>query len=113
VSYGGQCSHEAGLITFGFIAADGAVWDANWTNAWFSQSLNVETGEWLPIAVWHISGISAALWVSISVWLGKVPLLVKLKPKTQCGLEFVFKLLSVGVIYILATVMYLGSGAFV
>jgi APA family basic amino acid/polyamine antiporter len=38
------------------------VWDANWTNAWTSQTLNVETGSWLPISgTALISGISAAL----------------------------------------------------
>jgi APA family basic amino acid/polyamine antiporter len=51
----------AGLIIFG-LWLQREVWDANWTNAWTSQTLNVETGSWLPISgTALISGISAAL----------------------------------------------------
>jgi APA family basic amino acid/polyamine antiporter len=45
---------SGGFDYFWFYGCKGEVWDANWTNAWTSQTLNVETGEWLPIAVWHI-----------------------------------------------------------
>jgi APA family basic amino acid/polyamine antiporter len=64
----------------------------NWANAW-TQSLNVETGSWLPIGgTALISGISAAFvgsMFSSVAWEGVTLLQVKLKPKTQCGFEFV------------------------
>ena len=40
----------AGLILFGFFAAKAEVWDANWANAWTSQSLDVASGSWMPIS---------------------------------------------------------------
>ena len=36
----------AGLIIFGFMAAKAEVWDANWSNAWVSQSMDVNSGSW-------------------------------------------------------------------
>jgi APA family basic amino acid/polyamine antiporter len=68
----------AGLIIFGFMAAK-RVWDA--TEAWTSQTLNVETGSWLPISgTALISGISAALvgsMFSSVAWKGVLLSLVK------------------------------------
>ena len=102
----------AGLIVFGFIAADGAVWDANWANAWSAQSLNVETGEWLPIGgLALISGISAAFvgsQFSSVAWEGVTFIAGEIKnPKRNVGLSLFLGTLIVSVIYILANVMYL------
>ena len=102
----------AGLIVFGFIAADGAVWDANWANAWSAQSLNVDTGEWLPIGgLALISGISAAFvgsQFSSVAWEGVTFIAGEIKnPKRNVGLSLVLGTLIVSVIYILANVMYL------
>ncbi|OUD34496.1 APC family permease [Flavobacterium sp. FPG59] len=102
----------AGLIIFGFIAADGAVWDANWANAWQAQSLNVETGEWLPIGgIALISGISAAFvgsQFSSVAWEGVTFIAGEIKnPKRNVGLSLFLGTLLVSVIYIVANVMYL------
>ena len=102
----------AGLIIFGFIAADGAVWDANWANAWSAQSLNVDTGEWLPIGgLALISGISAAFvgsQFSSVAWEGVTFIAGEIKnPKRNVGLSLFLGTLIVSVIYILANVMYL------
>jgi APA family basic amino acid/polyamine antiporter len=99
----------AGLIIFGFMAK-AEVWDANWTNAWTSQTLNVETGSWLPISgTALISGISAALvgsMFSSVAWEGVTFIAGEIKSK-QRGIEFVLGTLIVSVIYILANIMYL------
>ncbi|QZK91111.1 amino acid permease [Flavobacterium sp. CHNK8] len=102
----------AGLIIFGFIAADSAVWDANWANAWQAQSLNVETGEWLPIGgIALISGISAAFvgsQFSSVAWEGVTFIAGEIKnPKRNVGLSLFLGTLLVSVIYIVANVMYL------
>ena len=102
----------AGLIVFGFIAAAGAVWDANWANAWSAQSLNVDTGEWLPIGgLALISGISAAFvgsQFSSVAWEGVTFIAGEIKnPKRNVGLSLFLGTLIVSVIYILANVMYL------
>ncbi|MBQ0907849.1 amino acid permease [Flavobacterium sp. F-328] len=102
----------AGLIIFGFMAADSAVWDANWANAWQAQSLNVETGEWLPIGgIALISGISAAFvgsQFSSVAWEGVTFIAGEIKnPKRNVGLSLFLGTLLVSVIYIVANVMYL------
>ncbi|RDI53663.1 APC family permease [Flavobacterium glaciei] len=102
----------AGLIIFGFIAADATVWDANWANAWTAQSLNVDAGEWLPISgVALISGISAAFvgsQFSSVAWEGVTFIAGEIKnPKRNVGLSLFLGTLLVSVIYILANVMYL------
>ena len=102
----------AGLIIFGFIAADSAVWDANWANAWQAQSLNVDTGEWLPIGgIALISGISAAFvgsQFSSVAWEGVTFIAGEIKnPKRNVGLSLFLGTLLVSVIYIVANVMYL------
>lgn len=102
----------AGLIIFGFIAADSAVWDANWANAWQAQSLNMETGEWLPIGgIALISGISAAFvgsQFSSVAWEGVTFIAGEIKnPKRNVGLSLFLGTLLVSVIYIVANVMYL------
>jgi APA family basic amino acid/polyamine antiporter len=80
----------AGLIVFGFYGCQWRVWDAT-TGPMLGLKTECRNRLWLPISgtalIWYIS---AALWVRCSsvAWEG-VLLLVKLKSKTQCGIEFV------------------------
>lgn len=102
----------AGLIVFGFMAAKAEVWDANWTNAWASQSLDVNLGTWIPISgLTLISAISAALVGSLFssvAWEGVTFIAGEIKnPKKNVGLSLFLGTLIVSVIYILANVMYL------
>ena len=102
----------AGLIIFGFMAAKAEVWDANWTNAWASQSFNVETGNWLPISgMALISAISAALVGSLfssGAWEGVTFIAGEIKnPKRNVGLSLFLGTVIVCVIYVLANLMYL------
>jgi APA family basic amino acid/polyamine antiporter len=101
-----------GLIIFGFAAAKAEVWDANWTNAWTSQSMDVASGSWLPISgTALISGISAALVGSLFssvAWEGVTFIAGEIKnPKRNVGLSLFLGTLIVSCIYILANVMYL------
>jgi len=102
----------AGLIIFGFMAASSEVWDANWTNAWVSRSLDVNAGSWMPISgVALISAISAALVGSLFssvAWEGVTFIAGEIKnPKRNVGLSLFLGTLIVSVIYILANIMYL------
>ena len=102
----------AGLIIFGFMAAKAEVWDANWSNAWVSQSMDVNSGSWMPISgLALISAISAALVGSLFssvAWEGVTFIAGEIKnPKRNVGLSLFLGTLIVSVIYILANVMYL------
>ena len=102
----------AGLIIFGFMAAKMEVWDANWTNAWVSQTLDTTSGTWMPISgVTLISAISAALVGSLFssvAWEGVTFIAGEIKnPKRNVGLSLFLGTLIVSVIYILANIMYL------
>ena len=102
----------AGLIIFGFFAAKAEVWDANWTNAWASSSMDVATGSWTSISgVTLISAISAALvgsMFSSVAWEGVTFIAGEIKnPKRNVGLSLFLGTLIVSVIYILANLMYL------
>jgi len=102
----------AGLIIFGFMAANAEVWDANWTNTWVSRSLDVNSESWMPISgVAFISAISAALVGSLFssvAWEGVTFIAGEIKnPKRNVGLSLFLGTLIVSVIYILANLMYL------
>lgn len=102
----------AGLIIFGFVAAKTEVWDANWTNAWASASLDVTTGSWTSISgVTLISAISAALvgsMFSSVAWEGVTFIAGEIKnPKRNVGLSLFLGTLIVSSIYIIANFMYL------
>jgi len=102
----------AGLIIFGFMAANAEVWDANWTNTWVSRSLDVNSESWMPVSgVALISAISAALVGSLFssvAWEGVTFIAGEIKnPKRNVGLSLFLGTLIVSVIYILANLMYL------
>src|SRR3970040_2060105 len=83
-----------GLIIFGFMAAKAGGLDANCAKAWTSQSLNVESGSWLPISgVALISAMSAALVGSLFssvAWGGVAFIACEIKnPKRNGGMRLV------------------------
>ncbi len=101
-----------GLIIFGFLlAAKAEVWDANWANAWQSQTLK-EDKSWLPISgTALISGISAAIVGSLfssDAWNGVTFIAGEIKnPKRNVGLSLFLGTMIVSIIYVLANLMYL------
>jgi APA family basic amino acid/polyamine antiporter len=102
----------AGLIVFGFFAAKAEVWDANWTNAWASSSLDMTSGSWIPISgITLISAISAALVGSLFssvAWEGVTFIAGEIKnPKRNVGLSLFLGTSIVCVIYVLANLMFL------
>lgn len=101
-----------GLIVFGFMAAKSEIWDLNWTNAWVSQSLDVNSGSWLPISgAALMAAISAALVGSLFssvAWEGVTFIAGEIKnPKRNVGLSLFLGTMIVSVIYVLANLMYL------
>lgn len=101
-----------GLIVFGLVAAKAEVWDANWTNAWVSASLDTNSGSWIPISgTALIAAMSAALvgsMFSSVAWEGVTFIAGEIKnPKRNVGLSLFLGTLTVCVIYVLANLMYL------
>jgi len=103
----------AGLIIFGLtIAASSEVWNANWENAWITQSYHTDSGSWLPISgTALITGISAAMVGSLfssDAWNGVTFIAGEIKnPKRNVGLSLFLGTFIVSVIYVLANLMYL------
>ncbi len=101
-----------GLIVFGFVLAfDSQIWDANWTNAWATRSLDAESGIWSPISgVTLITAISAAMVGSLfssDAWNGVTFIAAEIKnPQRNVGLSLFLGTLIVSLIYVLANVMY-------
>lgn len=101
-----------GLIVFGLVAAKAEVWDANWTNAWVSASLDTNSGSWIPISgTALIAAMSAALvgsMFSSVAWEGVTFIAGEIKnPKRNVGLSLFLGTLTVCIIYVLANLMYL------
>ena len=100
-----------GLIVFGFFAAKGEIWDANWANAWGTQSLNTDTGSWLPISgATLITAVSAAMVGSVfssDAWNGVTFIAGEIKnPKRNVGLSLFLGTFIVSTIYVLTNLMY-------
>jgi APA family basic amino acid/polyamine antiporter len=104
-----------GLIVCGLLwAAKAEIWNANWTNAWATQSYVKDTASWLPISgVALITGIAAAMVGSLfssDAWVGVTFIAGEMKnPKRNVGLSLFLGTLIVSVIYVLANLMYLAS----
>lgn len=101
-----------GLIVFGLMAAKGEVWDANWVDAWNSQSFNSDAGSWVSIGgMALVTGVTAAMVGSLfssDAWNGVTFIAGEIKnPKRNIGLSLFLGTLIVSIIYVLANVMYL------
>jgi APA family basic amino acid/polyamine antiporter len=101
-----------GLIIFGFMAAKGEIWDANWVDAWGSKTLDVASNSWLPISGMALLSAFVAAFVgsqfSSVAWEGVTFIAEEIKnPKRNVGLSLFLGTLIVGVIYTLANVMYI------
>lgn len=102
-----------GLIVFGLIlAAKADIWNANWTDAWNSQSFNKDTNSWLPISGTVLMSAIAASMVgslfSSDAWNGVTFISGEIKdPQRNVGMSLFFGTLIVTVIYISANIMYL------
>lgn len=102
-----------GLIIFGLtLAASSEVWNANWANAWTTQSYHTDSNSWLPISgTALITGISAAMVGSLfssDAWNGVTFIAGEIKnPKRNVGLSLFLGTFIVSVIYVLANLMYL------
>ena len=108
-----KISSLLGLILFGFIlAAKADIWNANWTDAWGSKTLDTETGSWLPISgTALLSGFVAAFvgsQFSSVAWEGVTFIAEEIKnPKRNVGLSLFLGTFIVGVIYTMANVMFI------
>ncbi|HEU0135673.1 MAG TPA: amino acid permease, partial [Flavobacterium sp.] len=102
-----------GLIIFGLLlAAKADVWNANWTDAWTTRSLNMDTNSWLPISgTALVTAISAAMVGSLfssDAWNGVTFIAGEIKnPKRNVGLSLFLGTLIVSSIYVLCNLMYL------
>lgn len=104
-----------GLIIFGFIiAADPAIWEANWTNAWSMREWKIGAGEsfWqqvtgaaiVPLFASALVGsiFSSDAWNNVTFIAGEIK-----QPQRNIGLSLFFGTLIVTVIYVAANLMYL------
>lgn len=99
-----------GLIIFGFIMLKPDIWEANWTNAWSMQKLNIDgTFESYTIAA-ALGAVAAAMvgsifssdaWNNITFIAGEVK-----NPKRNIGLSLFLGTLIVTIIYVLANLVY-------
>lgn len=103
----------AGLLVFGFLlAANADIWNANFSNLWSTQKLNVESGIWEHISgKTLITGIAAAMVGSLfssDTWNGVTFIAGEIKnPKKNVGLSLFLGTLIVTILYLLVNLMYL------
>lgn len=108
-----------GLIIFGFLAAKGTIWDANWADAWTmkqhaSRTLEVSDTGWInrtgglalgAIAAAMVGSIfSSDAWNNVTFIAGEVK-----SPQRNIGLSLFLGTLIVTIIYVAANLMYLGA----
>ncbi|RYF81187.1 MAG: amino acid permease, partial [Chitinophagaceae bacterium] len=106
-----------GLIIAGFLVAKGAIWDANWQNAWeikqhASRMSSGSTGDWTPlIGVVALGAIASAMvgsifssdaWNNVTFIAGEVK-----NPQRNIGLSLFLGTLIVTIIYVSANLMYI------
>lgn len=101
-----------GLIVFGFLMANGDIWNANWSNAWEMTTRNAEGAIIGGVAGSAILGAIAAsmvgsifssdAWNNITFIAGEVK-----NPKRNIGLALFLGTLIVTIIYVSANLMYL------
>ncbi|NML22881.1 amino acid permease [Pseudoflavitalea sp. G-6-1-2] len=92
-----------GLIIFGFIMADGAIWKANWTNAWDLHSLTDSTTPLLGLVAAAMVGsiFSSDAWNNVTFIAGEIK-----NPKKNIGLSLFLGTLVVTLIYVSTNIMY-------
>lgn len=106
-----------GLLIFGFFAANGSVWDANWQDAWTmkqhtSRMGDTATNGWVQLTgVVALGAIASAMvgsifssdaWNNVTFIAGEVK-----NPKRNIGLSLFLGTLIVTVIYVSANLMYI------
>ena len=101
-----------GLIVFGFLMANGDIWNANWSNAWQMTTRNAEGAIIGGVAGSAILGAIAAsmvgsifssdAWNNITFIAGEVK-----NPKRNIGLALFLGTLIVSIIYVSANLMYI------
>ncbi|MGV3685179.1 MAG: APC family permease [Daejeonella sp.] len=99
-----------GLIVFGFIMLKPDVWDANWTNAWTLQKLNVDGSLQSYTTAAALAAVSAAMVGSIfssDAWNNVTFIAGEIKnPQRNIGLSLFLGTLIVTVVYVLANLVY-------
>ncbi len=99
-----------GLIVFGFIMMRPEVWEANWTDAWNLQKLNVDGTIEQYTSILAIGAVAAAMVGSIfssDAWNNVTFIAGEIKnPQRNIGLSLFLGTLIVTVIYVSANLMY-------
>ncbi|QEC40207.1 APC family permease [Pseudobacter ginsenosidimutans] len=92
-----------GLILFGFIMADGAIWKANWTDAWNLHSLTDSNTPLLGLVAAAMVGsiFSSDAWNNVTFIAGEIK-----NPKRNIGLSLFLGTFVVTLIYVSTNVMY-------
>ena len=106
-----------GLIVFGFVAANSAIWNQNWTDAWTIQQhasrvSGATANSWTPLlGVAALGAIASAMvgsifssdaWNNVTFIAGEVK-----NPQRNIGLSLFLGTLIVTIIYVSANLMYL------
>ena len=101
-----------GLILGGFfMAANTAVWDANWADAWNTRAFDAASGSWVTISGSALlTGIAASMVGSLfssDAWVGVTFIAGEIRnPEKNVGLSLFFGTFIVTLIYIAANLMY-------
>ena len=99
-----------GLILFGFIMANTDVWNANWSNAWDLQKMNVNGSVESYTTALALGAIAAAMVGSIfssDAWNNVTFIAAEIRnPKRNIGLSLFLGTLIVTIIYVSANIMY-------
>jgi APA family basic amino acid/polyamine antiporter len=101
-----------GLIIFGLLAAKGAIWNANWTDAWQMTTRNADGSVIAGVTGSAILGAVAAAMVgsifSSDSWNNVTFIAGEIKnPKRNIGLALFLGTLIVTIIYVSANLMYI------
>lgn len=100
-----------GLLAFGFLAAKGDIWHANWNNAWDLHKLGEQSNTGSLVTAAGLGLIASAMVGSIFssvAWEGVTFIAGEIKnPKRNVGLSLLLGTLIVSVIYFAVNMMYL------
>lgn len=96
-----------GLILFGFIMADGKIWEANWSNAWDLHQLGNPESYTTALAFGAIAAAMVGSIFSSDAWNNVTFIAGEIKnPKRNIGLSLFLGTLVVTLIYVSTNVMY-------